>query len=226
MGVKEFLDETVNEPADSTLALGSLSFLGSIPLWLFIPIILISLGVGIYVTVTVLPFLVSGLVMFLFYLLFDYFDVDSPWLYVGPVLFGTIALLPMFVPQIMEAMVSGISGQFTGAEAVQAQGFIDGIIETFVQGPLWISAFLILIFLAFGLYGISSLGTPGAFISGFLGIALALAMTFSVGGLTVDPMIGNNADTSWTQPIYTGTAGEVSEDTWTAIAGQKFNGTW
>jgi len=177
--------EFLNQPAESAISLGPLAFLEGLSLWIVIPIILFLLGAGIWFVLQILPFLVSAAVMFTFYYLFDKFGVKEPWKIVGPIIFGAIALVPAFVPQVRPFIAGQVysTAVATGATTqAGAQGLISGFLDLTTKTFLAIPVVAVLIFLIIGLKALLDLGSPGAFFAGFLGIALGLGLGLHVVG--------------------------------------------
>jgi len=177
--------EFLNQPAESAISLGPLAFLEGLSLWIVIPIVLFVLGAGFWFVLQILPFLVSAAVMFTFYYLFDYFDVEEPWKIVGPVIFGAVALVPAFVPQVRPFIAGQVSSTAVATGATTqagAQGLISGFLDLSTKTFLAIPVVAVLIFLIIGLKALLDLGSPGAFFAGFLGIALGLGLGLNVVG--------------------------------------------
>lgn len=181
------------------MALGPLAFLGSLPLWIVLPVLLVLLGVGIYLTIQLLPFIVSGLVMILFYLVFDYIlDVETNWKYYGSIILGLVALVPFMFPSLRGAVAGNLSGMVSPSalgvtSQASAQLGLQSILDSLASAPMWIVAFVILIFLGIGLKSLSDLGSPGAFIAGGVGIALSIIIITNVFGGVV-PLAGAGGD--------------------------------
>jgi len=185
MVTKEQVSEFLNRPSESVIPLGIFSFLGGTALWIAVPVILLILGAGIWFVIQILPFLVAGGAMFFFYWLFGKFDIKEPWRTLGPILFGAVALLPMFIPQTQSLVVGQVSSTAVATGATTqagAQGLISGFFDLTTKTFLAIPVVAVLIFLIIGLKALLNLGTPGAFFAGFLGIALGLGLGLHVVG--------------------------------------------
>jgi len=89
-------------------------FLAGLPLIVAIPIVLIMLGVGIYLIVTLMPFIVAGAVFILALFLARWLKLPEPWNIGVPVLAGLVAITPYFVHSLSQATLAAalaVSGQ-------------------------------------------------------------------------------------------------------------------
>jgi len=175
----------LRSPAGSVLALGPLSFLEGLSLFIVLPMLLVGMVVVSVIVWSLIPFAVAAIVMLTTYAILSYFGMRDPWRHILPVLFGLIALTPTFVNWVQQATVSSVAvSAATQAQAVQAQGFLEKILEMISQGPLFIAAFMILVFIAIGLASIARLGSAASFVAGFLAIALGVGLALNVTGLS------------------------------------------
>jgi len=238
------LGKFLSKPAGSIIALGPLSFLGGLSLWIVIPMILVGMAVTAVVVWTLIPFFVAAIVMLITYGILSYFGMRDPWRHVLPVLFGLIALTPTFIGWAKQVAVSTVAvSAATQSQAVQAQGFLEKILEMISQGPLFIAAFMVLIFIAIGLASIARLGSAASFVAGFLAIALGIGLALNVTGLSAPYALalpGTKADMNitkattstgevtdqtdkywrwhdsklWRDSVYEGTLGTLTDETW------------
>jgi len=171
------LPEELRKPTESALALGPLAFALSIPLWLFIPLLLLAVGFGLFLVISALPFIIAALVFGIFYWLFTKAGMPDPYRWVLPMGFGLVALIPAFVPGLRAFVLGTINAQ------AQAMGFIGAVTEWVVGPILFVTALVILAFIFLFLSTIRQLGYPGAFVAGFLGLALGVAIALNAVGL-------------------------------------------
>jgi len=116
----EEIKEALKEPAAASVALGAASLALAVPLWLLIPIVLVVLGLGIYLVVSFLPFVVAGIIFVLTYWLLKRVGMREPYVYVLPLALGLLSLIPAFIPEMQGAIVSSLN---VGARAM-------GVLET------------------------------------------------------------------------------------------------
>jgi len=181
----------LREPSGSVMALGPLSFLGGLSLWITIPLILMGLTVISVVVWNLIPFFVAAIVMLITYWVVSHFGMRDPWRHVLPVIFGLIALMPAFMGWVHRIASSSVAtAAATHAQAVQAQGILESLLAKVASGPLAFAAFAVLIFLAIGLASLVRLGSIGAFVAGFLSLALGIGLALNVTGLGAAQALG------------------------------------
>jgi len=175
----------LREPSGSVMALGPLSFLSGLSLWITIPLILMGLTVISVVVWNLIPFFVAAIVMLITYWIVSHFGMREPWRHVLPVIFGLIALMPAFMGWVHRIASSSVAtAAATHAQAVQAQGILESLLAKVASGPFAFAAFAVLIFLAIGLASLVRLGSIGAFVAGFLSLALGIGLALNVVGLS------------------------------------------
>lgn len=202
---------TLRHPSGAIMALGPLAFLGGLSLWILIPVLLIIFAVGWTILWNLIPFFVSGIVMFITYYLLRHIKMKEPWLHVLPIFFGAIALLPVLIDAVRETAVSSAGAvAATSTQAVQAQGFLEGALDLLVKGPMFIAAIVFLVFIAIGLKCLMNLGSPGAFFAGFLGIALGLGLAFNAVGMAGMGLAYPGSDVSCQITTTEGIPAEIS----------------
>jgi len=197
-GLANFL----RKPANDVLFLGGLSFLGGMSLWLVIPILLVMFAVGTAIAFALIPWFVAALVMIITWKIMDWAGTPDRWKYTLAIVFGLISLTPTFIDWIQQATVSSVTVSAAAqAQAVRAQGFIEGMLQTISQGPMFIAAFFILVFIAVGLASIARLGSVASFAAGFLALALGFGLAVNVVGLAALPAVEDTADLSFSNEI-------------------------
>jgi len=222
----------LRSPAGSVLALGPLSALGGLSLFIVIPMLLVGMAVTTVVVWTLIPFFVSAIVMLLTYAILSYFGMREPWRHALPVIFGLIALTPTFMDWAQQAVSSSITATAaTKAQAVQAQGLLGDMLEKVAQGPLAFSVFAVLMFLAIGLASLVRLGSVAAFVAGFLALALGIGLALNVAGLSGKALMGlaePEAELEVTDLKMPGWDTSVYKTGWTAKNSRWWDGetTW
>jgi hypothetical protein len=172
-----------------------------LPLFLLLPILLIGIGVGIYLIVTLMPFIIAGAVFVVALLVARELKIRQPWEVVLPMLAGLVALFPYFTSSLALSMASAsssVSGQsIPGAVMAPAGIFEIALFLVIVALSIWMSyekkngkplatAFLVGFFLllagsAFGASaGASTLAVDGATPSGFDSLLVVLPATLIV----------------------------------------------
>ena len=167
-----------------------------------LPMLLVGMAVVSVIVWSLIPFAVAAIAMLTTYAILSYFGMREPWRHILPVLFGLIALTPTFIDWVQQATVSSVAvSATTQAQAVRTQGFIEGMLQTISQGPMFIAAFFILVFIAIGLASIARLGSIASFVAGFLAIALGFGLAMNVAGLAALPAVEDTADLSFSDEI-------------------------
>jgi len=226
------LGKFLSKPAGSIIALGPLSFLAGLSLWIVIPMLLVGMAVTTVVVWTLIPFFVAAIVMLITYAILSYFGMREPWRHALPVIFGLIALTPTFMDWAQQAVSSSITvTAATKAQAVQAQGLLGDMLEKIAQGPLAFSVFAVLMFLAIGLASLVRLGSVAAFVAGFLALALGFGLALNVAGLSGKALMGlaePKAELTVTDLKMSGWKTSVYKTGWTAKNDRWWDGktTW
>jgi len=197
-GLANFL----RKPAGDVLFLGGLSFLAGTSLWLVIPILLVMFGVGAAVAFALIPWFVAAIVMVITWKVMDWAGTPDRWKYTLAIVFGLISLTPTFIDWIQQAMATSVSATAaTQAQAVRSQGFLSTMLDMISEGPLFVATFMILIFMAIGLASLVRVGSIGAFVAGFLALALGFGLAMNVVGLAALPAVEDTADLSFSDEI-------------------------
>lgn len=85
-----------------------------LPLIILIPVLLVTLGVGIYLVVTLLPFIVAGAVFIFAFYVARWLKIPEPWNILVPVGAALIAIMPHFVKSFTAgtmSLASALSGE-------------------------------------------------------------------------------------------------------------------
>jgi len=180
--VAEELKKALKDPATAAATLGPASLVLSLPLWLMIPLILIAVGLGLYIVVSFLPFIVAGVIFGMTYWLLKRAGTPEPWVWALPVLFGLLAIAPAFVPAFRAFVLAQVNAQ------AAAMGILERIVDWIVGPFLFLTALIVLGFLFLFLSSVKQLGRPGAFLAATLGLAIGVGIALNAIGLgLIDP---------------------------------------
>jgi len=196
-GVKEAL----SNPASASTVMAVVGFFAGLPLWLSIPVILISAGLSIILVLQILPIVVAGIVYVLSFVALRYSKMNEPYLYFIPLLPAAVAFVPMWIGPVQSAVASAIGGQVSSA-AVQSQ--IIGEIQSLVALPqlmATIVTFAFVIVAIVSLKGIPVVGKPLAGVVSLISFAV-LFLGFSFAGVGLSGVVeGESIATGDTVPV-------------------------
>jgi len=186
-GLANFL----RKPAGDVIFLGPLSAIGGMSLFLVLPALLVMFAVTTAILWALIPWLVAAIVMVITWKIMDWAGTPDRWKYTLAIVFGLISLTPTFIGWVHQATFSSVATTATTqGQAVQAQGFLGGILDVITEGPMFIASFMVLVFIAIGLASIARLGSPASFVAGFLGIALGVGIALNVVGAGAATSLG------------------------------------
>lgn len=124
MVVKE-VEEAVSKasvPAKAAVV-GVFGALAGLPLIILVPVLLVTIGLGIYVVVTLIPFIVAGTVFILAFYVARWIKLTEPWNVLVPVGAALIAILPNFVSSLSQTAMS-MAGAMVGGYSLTLVGFV------------------------------------------------------------------------------------------------------
>jgi hypothetical protein len=132
MVVKEVEEEVeeavgkVSQPAKAA-AVGVLGALAGLPLIILLPVLLVIFGLGIYLVITLTPFIVAGAVFILAFFVARWIKLKDPWNILVPVGAGLIAILPTFVGSFSSSLASvssAMSGETIPSYSLTPSAFV------------------------------------------------------------------------------------------------------
>ena len=124
MAVKKAL----KKQAVASVAIMGLGASLGLPLFLLIPIVLLAIGVGIYVIVTLMPFIIAGIVFIAAFLVARVLKIGEPWKLIIPIIAAVLALFPYFVHSLSLSMAS-VSSSVSGASFPGVSMTSTGVLE-------------------------------------------------------------------------------------------------
>ena len=160
--------------------LGGFSLLLGLPLFILIPVVLVALGVGLYMVITLLPVLVFGGVFVIMYKVCKWSSLREPYLYLLPAVLAFVSLLPMVIPQFKALGVSALASM----QGVSAQLGLFETVDWLLRAPYYIFLVLLLAFILVGVISLRKFGRPGTLLAGFFSFAIVAMFIGQVMPLT------------------------------------------
>lgn len=186
----------VNNPAEGVLYLGApLGLLGSLPLWLFLPIVLTGFGLGLWMVLELLYILVPLILFLGTWWLIRHTkipDEHPSWEYLVPIIASALAFFPLFIQEfavLMEGQLAQTAGM-SGASAEFSSS--DSLLGAVTSQYTAIAGFLFIVFLAIAVMNLTKLGAIGSIIS----FVICGVVIFGLGGGLINTVVMSNSASS------------------------------